>query len=51
MVKKMVYEVPELKDKLHLPSRPNNLYHAGFYLPTGPAKPVRSGTGIPVRFD
>ena len=22
----------------------------GFYLPTGPAKPVRSGTGIPVRF-
>ncbi|KAG2574606.1 uncharacterized protein LOC120641733 isoform X2 [Panicum virgatum] len=27
MVKKMAYEVPELKDKLHLPRRPNNLYH------------------------
>ena len=24
--------------------------YSGFYLPTGPAKPVRSGTGIPVRF-
>ena len=23
---------------------------SGFYLPTGPAKLVRSGTGIPVRF-
>ncbi|KAG2568654.1 hypothetical protein PVAP13_7NG406200 [Panicum virgatum] len=27
MVKKMAYKVPELKNKLHVPRGPNNLYH------------------------
>ncbi|XP_039773717.1 uncharacterized protein LOC120641600 isoform X3 [Panicum virgatum] len=27
MAKKMAYRVPELKDKLHFPRGPNNLYH------------------------